>query len=442
MAANRYCDGITRRDFLGVGVLGATGLSLAGYLRLAAANEIRGAKASAAIFVNLGGGPSHMDTFDLKPDAPSEYRGEFRPIATNAPGVQICEHLPRLARCADKFAILRGVTHNIAEHGLGTKYMNTGNRPVPSLEFPGFGAVVSKELACAPELPPFIAIPNTPQRAGYLGVRYAPLQTNTTPILGKPFSVRGITIGNGVTVASLERRERLLHDVDTAFRGFEADSDLVDGLDRFKEQAYRIISSPVARRAFDISKEPLPVAEQFGSHPFGQSCLLASRLIEAGVRFVTVSLGGWDTHGQNFERLKGGTAKGGARGPLGLLPQLDGGLSALFARLDARGLLETTTVFVTGEFGRTPKVNKTAGRDHWARAMFVLMGGGGIRGGQVVGASDAKGEGPVGEGFKPDDVAASFYQTLGINPHKEYHTASGRPVMIIREGKPIRQLFA
>jgi Protein of unknown function (DUF1501) len=443
MATNRYCDGVTRRDFLQVGVLGATGLSLAGYLRLAAGGELGPAKAKAAIFVNLGGGPSHMDTFDLKPGAPSEYRGQFRPIQTSVPGVQFCEHLPRLARCADKFAIVRGVTHSIAEHRLGTQYMNTGCRPTPSVEYPGYGAVVSKELAGDPELPPFVAIPSTPQRAGYLGVRYAPLQTNATPSLGKPFSVRGITIGAGLTITAVERRERLLHDVDTAFKGFERDSNLVDGLEKFKEQAYRIISSPRARNAFDISKEPLQVAEQFGNHGFGQSCLLASRLVEAGVSFVTVSLGGWDTHAQNFERLKGGMASGkGGKNAMGLLPQLDSGLSALLARLDARGLLASTAVFVTGEFGRTPKVNKTAGRDHWARAMFVLLAGGGIRGGQIVGASDAKGEGPAGEGFKPDDVAASFYRTLGIDHRKEYHTNTGRPVMIVRGGAPIRKLFA
>jgi hypothetical protein len=442
MPSNRYCDGITRRDFLSVGALGWAGLSLAGYLRLAAAGEIRQAKANAAIFINLGGGPSHMDTFDLKPDAPAEYRGEFRPVATKAPGVQICEHLPRLAGCADKFAVLRGVSHSIAEHALGTKYLTTGNRPLPSLEYPGYGAVVGRELGGQPDLPPFVAIPNTPQKAGYLGVRYAPLQTNAAPTLGKPFSVRGITLGAGLTLASLERRGRLLHEVDTAFRGFEA-SDLVEGLDKFKEQAYRIISSPRARRAFDVSQEPLAVAERFGNNAFGQSCLLAGRLVEAGVRFVTVTLGGWDTHAQNFDRLKGGVAGAkGARPAIGLLPQLDSGLAALLERLDARGLLASTTVVVTGEFGRTPKVNKNAGRDHWARAMFVLLAGGGIKGGQVVGASDAKGEGPVGEGFKPDDVAATFYHTLGIDHKKEYHTNTGRPVMIVREGKLIPQLLA
>jgi hypothetical protein len=442
MATNRTCDGVTRRDFLKVGVLGATGLSLAGYLRLAAAGEVRGARAKSAIFINLGGGPSHLDTFDLKPDAPTEYRGEFSPIDTNVPGVRICEHLPQLARCADKFTIVRGVTHTLAAHELGTRYMNSGNAPTPALEYPGYGSVVSKELAGAPDLPPFVAIPNTPQRPGYLGIRYAALQTNALPAFGKPFSVRGITVGGGMSLTAVERRHRLLSDVDTAFKGFEAKNDLVSGLDQFKEEAYRIISSPRARKAFDISQESPETAERFGKHGFGQSCLLAGRLVEAGVRFVTVSLGGWDTHAQNFARLKGGGPAGkGGKGPPGLLPQLDTGLAGLLTWLSERGLLESTAVFVTGEFGRTPKVNRNAGRDHWARAMFVLLAGGGVRGGRVVGASDARGEGPVGKGYKPDDVAASFYHCLGIDPAKEYYTSTGRPVMIVRDGKVMRELF-
>jgi hypothetical protein len=417
-------------------------LSLSGYLRMASAGQVQGGRAQSAIFINLGGGPSHMDTFDLKPDAPIEYRGEFRPVETTAPGVRICEHLPRLSRCADKFAVLRGVTHSLAAHELGTIYMNTGNRPVPSMEYPGYGAVVSKELPGRPDLPTFVAVPATPQRSGFLGVRYAAFQTGSVPALGRPYGVRGITIGGGLTVSAVEKRERLLHDLDTAFHGFEADNDLLDGLDRFKEKAYGIISSPRARRAFDVSREPLPVAERFGGHGFGQSCLLAGRLVEAGVRFVTVSLGGWDTHAQNFARLKG-TAPG-PKGPglPGLLPQLDSGLSALLGWLEDRGLLATTLVCATGEFGRTPKVNRNAGRDHWARAMCVLLAGGGVRGGRVVGASDARGEGPIGNGFKPDDVAASLYHALGIDHAKEYQTPAGRPVQLVRDGSAIRELFA
>lgn len=431
MSSHRYCDGIRRRDFLRAGVLGVGGLSLAGYLRRAQAGEVNNARARAAIFVNLGGGPTHMDTFDLKPDAPSEFRGDFNPIDTNVSGVRICEHLPKLAQTADKFAILRGVSHTLAAHELGSQYLNTGNRPLPSLEFPGYGAVVSKELPSPSDLPPFVAIPNTPQRAGYLGVRYAPLATDAVPKPGKPFTVRGVALRDGLTVTQLERRQNLLDKLDTTFKAFDAASNLVDGLDKFDEQAHEIISSTRAREAFDVSKEPAELSQRFGDHGFGQSCLLAMRLVESGVRFATINFGGWDTHQQNFTKLKETN-----------LPQLDQGLSALFASLAERGLLDTTTVFVTGEFGRTPKINKNAGRDHYPRAMFCLLGGGGVRGGQVIGASDEKAMGPAGEPITPDQVAASFYHSLGIDYEKEYHTTTGRPVMIVREGGLVPGLFA
>jgi hypothetical protein len=412
-------------------MLGAAGLNLAGYLRLARAGEVATGRAKSAIFVNLAGGPTHMDTFDLKPDSPSEVRGEFNPIDTNASGVRICEHLPKLAAQADKFALLRGVSHTLAAHELGSQYLNTGNRPLPSLQFPGYGSVVSKELPCPSDLPGFVAIPKTPQRAGYLGVRYAALQTDGVPKPGQPFTVRGVALSGGLTVAQVERRQNLLGKLDGAFKAFEADSNLVDGLDKFDEQAHEIISSTRAREAFDVSKESPAVAQRFGDHAFGQSCLLALRLVDSGVRFATVDFGGWDTHAQNFTKLKDDK-----------LPQLDQGLAALFASLAERGMLETTTVFVTGEFGRTPKINKTAGRDHWPRAMFCLIGGGGIRGGQVIGASDEKAMGPAGEPITPDQVAASFYHSLGIDYEKEYHTNTGRPVMIVREGSLVPGLFS
>jgi len=379
-----------------------------------------------------GGGPSHIDTFDLKPDAPADLRGEFKPIDTVVPGVRISEHLPRLAQCADKFAILRGVSHSLAAHEFGTKYMNTGNRPIPSLEFPGYGPVVTKEKGGPRDLPPFVAIHDTPQVAGYLGVEFAPFSTTSVPKAGQPFTVRGIALRNGLTVEEIDRRRDLLKDLDSTFRGFEKDSDLIHGLDRFSQRAYDIISSPRSREAFDVSREKPEVAAGFGDSAVGQSCLLATRLIESGVRFVTLSSGGWDTHDQNFEKLK-----------TRLLPDLDRALAALFTTLDRKGLLATTAVFVTGEFGRTPKINPRAGRDHFPRAMCCLMAGGGIRGGQVVGASDEKAMGPAsGDGITPDDVAASFYHALGIDSRKEYKTNTGRPIAIVRNGKPIPELFA
>jgi hypothetical protein len=372
-----------------------------------------------------------MDTFDMKPDAPAEFRGEFNPINTCVSGLQICEHLPKLALCTDKFTVVRGISHTLAGHELGTSYVNSGSRPVPSLIYPGYGAVISKELPGAADLPHFVAIPNTPQRPGYLGVRYAALQTNSTPVAGQPFSVRGISLAGDATPEKFAKRNELLGKLDQGLEEFKSSSKLVDGLDRFGQQAFDLISSPRAREAFDVSREDAKIAEPFGTSKFGQSCLLATRLIEAGVKFATVSFGGWDTHSGNFKKCKES-----------LLPELDQGLAGLFTTLDLKGLLDSTTVFVIGEFGRTPKINDKAGRDHWPRAMFALLAGGGIRGGQVLGASDDKGQGPADEGFTPDQVAASFYHSLGIDFRKEYHTSTGRPVTIVREGSVIPQLFA
>ncbi|HEY2415784.1 MAG TPA: DUF1501 domain-containing protein [Pirellulaceae bacterium] len=433
MAFSLTCDGIKRRDFLRIGALG-TGIGLSSYLRLASAGEVQGAKAKAAIFINLTGGPSHMDTFDLKPDAPSEVRGKFNNIKTNVPGVEFCEHLPKLGQCADKFAILRGVSHTLAAHELGTEYVNTGSRPLPSLEYPGYGAVVTKELGGPEDLPPFVAIPNSNQRPGFLGVQYAPLNTTSTPKAGQPYGVRGISLGNGITIEEIERRNSLLADLDKTFAAVESNSQLLTGLDRFTEQAHAIITSRRAREAFDVSKESPAFAKPFGDDAFGMSCLLATRLIESGVRFVTLTLGGWDTHQSNWTKLK-----------TGLLPKLDVGLSSLLNGLTEKGLLDTTTVFVTGEFGRTPKINSRdaeGGRDHHARCMFMLMGGGGVKGGQVLGESDETATAPKHEGFSPDDVAATFYKTLGIDHTKEYHSNTGRPITIVRDGHIINKLLA
>ena len=430
MAPNRFCDGIQRRDFMRVGALGGLGLNLGGFLRMADAGAVSSkAKATNAIYIRLGGGPTHMDTFDMKPDAPAEYRGELSPIKTNAPGVEISELMPRLAKVADKFAILRGISHTLAAHELGTKYLNTGNRPLPSLEYPGIGAVVSKELPCRPDLPPFVAVPNTPQNGGFLGIQYGAFNTNSSPKFGKPFVVRGISLAQGLTVADIDRREKLLAQVDTAFQGFEQHINLLSGLDEFSEQAHAMISSKRARDAFDIAQESPEVAGQFGEHDFGQSCLLAARLVEAGVRFVTVNTNRWDMHRDIFTNLKT------------VVPEIDQGLSALLGALESRGLLATTSVVMCGEFGRTPKINANAGRDHWPRAMFAVMAGGGVRGGQVIGASDDKGMGPLDAAITPDDLAASLFTSLGIDPTKEYHTNTGRPVMIVRDGKVIDKLY-
>ncbi len=416
----------TRREVLKVGVLGAA-FSLSDHLRLSAAKPDEG---RSAILVFLGGGPAHQDTFDLKPQAPPEYRGEFSPIATAVPGVEICEHLPQLARRADKYAVIRGITHNLAAHSLGTRYLMTGNRPSPVVQYPMYGSVVSREFPAAEDLPSFVSIDRPIEGPGYLGPEYGPLSTGEKPRFGQPFRVRGITLGDGLTVEKYRSRRNLLTDIDTAFTGFESLDDTVRGLDRFSEQAYRIIGSPAARDAFDLSLEPTAEVDRFGRHEYGQSVLLTTRLIEAGVRFVTVLLEGWDTHSDNFNTL-------GRQ----LLPNLDQSLSALLDRLDSRGLLESTAILVTGEFGRTPKVNERAGRDHWARASCALMAGGSTKAGQVIGATDANAEGPSGDGYTPDDLAASFFQNVGIDPKKEYRANVGRPITLVRDGQCIPGLL-
>lgn len=434
MSIHKTCDGQTRRDFLRVGSLSAAGFTLANYMQMAEAGEVQATKSKAAIFIDLPGGPSHLDTFDPKPEAPTEIRSKFSTIETNVPGIRISEHLPKMAQCADKYAILRGVSHTLAAHRLGREYVNTGTKPIPSLEYPGFGAVVTKEFSVADELPPFVAIPKGEQRAGFLGIQYAPLNTGRTPAAGQPFSVRGISLQNGMTIDQIERRHGLLNDLDSTFRAIEGKDQLLVGLNRFNQKAYDMITSAKAREAFDISRENETFASQFESEPFAQSCLLAIRLVEAGVKFVSLSLGGWDTHRDNFTKLS--TQQ---------LPKLDAGLSALLNGLEQRGLLESTSVMCTGEFGRTPKINARSaegGRDHYPRCMFMLMAGGGMQGGQVIGESDDTASGPRHDAIKPDDAAASFYHSLGIDHTKEFHTDTGRPITLVRDGTVIPQLFS
>jgi uncharacterized protein (DUF1501 family) len=257
------------------------------------------------------------------------------------------------------------------------------------------------------------------------------MNTTSTPQIGQPYKVRGITMAGGLTIEDIEKRRSLLSQLDRTFSDVEKDNQLLDGMDEFGRQAHAVITSTKAREAFDIGRESPEFAKSFGTSQFGSSCLLALRLVEAGVRFVTVSNGGWDTHRDNWTSLK-----------TRLLPALDEAISGLFTGLAARGLLESTVVYVTGEFGRTPKINQErVGRDHYPRNMFMLLAGGGIRGGQVLGESDETASMPKHEGFSPDDVAASFYHAMGIDHTYEYHTSTGRPVMIVRDGKLIPGLF-
>jgi uncharacterized protein (DUF1501 family) len=419
---------LRRRDVL-LGLGGALGLSLPWHLQQASGNTLKPAPGKSGIFVFLHGGASHLDTLDPKPEAPQEIRGSFDTIETRTPGVRFSAHLPKLAAASDRFALLRGVSHGFSAHDLGRRYMVSGTRPVASVQYPGYGSVVAHQRAGDPQLPPYVAIPNTIETPGFLGTAYAAFPTHVTPRYGQRFNVRGLSL-RGATVRDYQRRAELLEGLDTSLDDVMPQDETVQGLDQFAQQANDILRSPKARAAFDATREDPAIVQLFGRDSFSQSCLLACRLVEAGVRFVTVTMSGWDTHGDNFSRLE-----------KGLLPQLDAGLSGMLAALQAKQLLDETSVMVTGEFGRTPKINEKAGRDHWSRAMWAIFAGAGVRGGATLGASDARGQAPAGDAIRPDDLAATFYHSLGIDPQSEFQTPSGRPVTLVREGRVIRELF-
>src|SRR5947209_1661436 len=370
MFVKRDCEGFHRRDSLRIGSAGLLGLTLPNLLR----SEARAGgladkpKAKGVILVWLGGGPATIDMWDNKPDAPEGIRGEFKSIDTKAPGVQFAETLPKMAQVADKVTVVRSLYHTIPSHSPATVFMTTGNKPTAALQYPAMGSVASKLLKTEVGVPPYVTFGD--QRnggAGYLGTGYNPfvIEGNGAGANGKPgggagggFRVRGVSLDGKFTLEELEKRDQLLRKFDNGFRGIDQNSELVDGLDTFHRQALEILRSDKTKKAFDLAAEKQATREAYGNTPFGQGCLASRRLIEAGVRFATVSLGGWGTHGQTFQAHK-----------TRLMPQLDGTLAALIADLDERGLLESTIVMCAGEFGRTPKINKNAGRDHWARSM-------------------------------------------------------------------------
>lgn len=423
-------NSIGRRRLLQVGFLGGLGLSLADYLRLAQASQGR-AKAEACIFLHLKGGPSHLDTLDMKPEAPSEERGEFKSIPTVVSGYHVCEHLPRLAQHIDRFTLIRGISHAAGAHPLANEYLFTGNRPTPAVVYPCLGSVVAKELPAPPAIPPFVTVPNSDMSPGYLGVSYGAFKTTAVPQPGKPFEVRGLAMASGETIEKVQARNELLDDLNRAFRDKETNSPLVDGLDRFGQQARDMILSPNARAAFDVSRESPAILKLFEGDATSQSLLLACRLVEHGVRFVTVTQDAWDTHLDNFASLKNK-----------LLPPFDAGITALAQALEAKGLLDRVLVVATGEFGRTPTINKNAGRDHWPRTMWTLVAGGGVKRNHFLGGTDDKGHAPDDDThLKPDDLAASIYHALSIDPQLEYLTRTGRPVRLVPEGRVITDLF-
>jgi hypothetical protein len=427
----------TRREVLRAGGLTMLGLTLADWFRLApqaAAAGSASTKARSCILLWLDGGPSHLDTYDLKPDAPEEVRGPFAPIETNVPGIRLCELLPQSARLMDKAAILRSITSPLGEHNFGSHYLLTGYKPTPVLDYPSYGSVVAHTRGGQKDLPPYVAVPDYNR---YAGEGYLPAAARPFAVLGDPskpgFRVRDLDMYAGLTDGRLARRREYL----AAFDRFSSAVEDDPPSDPQFEQAYRLMSSPAAKQAFDLSAEPPSVRQRYGFKSIGQSCLLARRLIEAGVRFVTVTDRGWDTHQSLSLTLK----EGYTGGTVGKVPTLDLAWSALIADLHDRGLLEETLVIVMGEFGRTPKINTLAGRDHWPRVFSVLLAGGGVRGGQVVGASDARGESPAERPVTPTDLACTIYTLLGIDPDMEFHTADGRPVRASQGGQPISEVL-
>jgi hypothetical protein len=433
------CEGFHRRDFLRFGMTGLFGLTLPELLRLQAKADARrtGAvkptrRAEAVIQIWLGGGPASIDIWDLKPDAPAEIRGEFKPMATNVDGVRISEHLPLMSRSVDKATIVRSLYHTIPSHTPATVFMNTGNKPTPSVQHPSIGALSARLLPAVKGVPPYVTFGSMRQSgndAGFLGTAYNPFPVESA---GKgELRVRGIQLPGTLPLDELEHRDKLMQDFDHTFRAVDSSADVVDGMDVFHKEALEILRCDRTKRAFDLTREPQSMRERYGLTPFGQGALAARRLVEAGVRFVTVTLGGWDTHQKNFEALS-----------KRLLPQLDRTLSALLEDLHGRGLLDRTVVYCAGEFGRTPKVNKTAGRDHWARSMAVLLAGGGFRAGHVYGSTDSQGMAPAADPCTPDDLAATLFHQLGIDPHLELQTPTGRPIQLFREGNVIDRLIA
>lgn len=421
---------VSRRDFLTVGALGVGGLSMTDWLPSLRAEDQAESSADAVLFINLGGGPSHLDSLDMKPDGPAETRGEFAHIPTKISGLVACEHLPKLAGMIDQYTLLRGISHSTGDHLQGQMYISSGNRPTPVLKYPSYGSIVMKERPCEPDLPPYVAIPATEWNAGYMGDAFAPFKTNAVPKPGQPFAVRGITLAEGISTDKVARREQLLKKIDTAFRNVETNSQLLEALDTFGQQAYNMITSERTRQAFDVSKEPESISGLFDANDLGQSLLLATRLIESGIPFVTVTNQGWDTHLDNFV--------GHAR----LLPPFDAGITAAVTALREKGLLERTLVIAMGEFGRTPKINQNVGRDHFPRANWALMTGGGVKPGQLIGATNPEGTGPTdGTDIHPDDIGASIFHALGIDHHKEYYTRTNRPVSLIPNGRVISDLF-
>ena len=440
---NLNCAGIARRDFIQLGVGGVLGLGMGDLISLRADAAKAAGKPSPdnvnCILVWLDGGPTHFETFDPKPDAPSDVRGEFNPIPTNVAGVQFCETVPRLASSLDKMAIVRSICHKDPNHGGGNHYMMTGApTPIPvncgsSVSFhPSFGSMVSHVRGVKDGLPSYATLPRKSRSAGphFLGGQHSPFVIDGDPNK-EGYRVRDVVLPKSISEGRANNRIELRASLDRMLRIADASAaDPAIDFDTFYQQGIDLISSKEAQSAFDIDMESKKVRELYGRNDFGQRLLLARRLSEVGVSFVTVYNGGWDHHTKIFQ--DGFKKK---------INAVDLGMSALINDLHERGQLDNTLVLLLGEFGRTPKINKDAGRDHWPHAMSVLVAGAGVPAGQIIGETDVKGYYASDKIYSPEDFACSIYTKMGINPKMILHTNTGRPLPIVNGGSPIKELF-
>lgn len=431
-----HCGGfLPRRQFMYVGFAGGLGLSLPELLKTEAQGAAkyyptREGVAKSLIHIYLPGGIAHQESFDPKPYAPAEYRGPFKAINTSIEGAQFSEIMKDMAKVANKATFIRSMTHREAAHERGTHNMFTGYRPSPASSFPSFGSVVSHELGSRNNLPPYVCVPNQPNEfagSGYLSSAYGPFSLGSDPA-SSGFSVRDLTLPNGVDDKRFSRRRSLLEAVDSHFRSIEKD-DQIDAMDSFYQSAYGLISSQKAREAFDITKEDDKLKDKYGKNQAGMRMLMARRLVESGVRLVTLTYGGWDHHNNIESAFK----RGGA--------ELDKALAALLTDLDERGMLDETLVMVSSEFGRTPKINKTDGRDHWPRVFSTMLAGGGVKRGYIYGSSDSLGAEPESDPMSVMDFATTVYNQLGITADKELIAPGPRPMEIVDGGKVITDIL-
>jgi hypothetical protein len=424
----------SRREFMHVGLVGGLGLTLADFMRIKAHGaqkyyETKEGPAKSVIHIYLPGGMAHQESFDPKPFAPLEYRGPFKSIKTSVPGVHFSENFKETAKIANKITVCRSMTHGEAAHERGTHNMFTGYKPSPAINFPSFGSVVSHEYGSRQNLPPYVCVPNVPNEfagSGYLSSSYGPFGLGSDPSQ-ENFKVRDLSLPSEISNDRFSKRRSLLDTVDNHFRQVEK-SDALGAMDKFYNDAYSLISSKEAREAFDMTKESDKIKERYGKNQAGQRMLLARRLVESGVRFVSLTYGGWDMH-QNIEA---GFNKQG--------PELDQAYASLINDLDERGLLDSTLVMLSSEFGRTPKINKDNGRDHYPRVFSVALAGGGITRGQVYGASDAFATAPEENPLSVEDLATTVYDRIGIVADKELMAPGDRPMEIVDGGKVIKEL--